>query len=633
MNLLAGVNYDPGTAVAKSCASLLAMTAIDTTNLRLTFTCPASGKVFIRIGCCSSGATGTPPQILLGVLDGSTVRGRASPTGIHATSSATLRSYQAVEFLVTGLTPGASYSFDAAYGVEVVAASTNIQYGGPDDTTTNNAWGGFRFEIWDPQPQTTTGQLSVDANGRVDVIKIAGTTQTARDIGASVLLSSGSGVGQLDFTSGVVKANLAQILGTALTETAGLLAGGFKKFFNIAGPVHTVASLDQTGDSYARIGAPAGASVSADVAAVKVDTAAVKVQTDKMAFTVANQIDSNVIDWKGSAAPAMTGDAFARLGAPAGASVSVDVAAVKAQTASIQTDTDDIQTRLPAALTAGGNIKADALAWNGLTTVELPLVPATAGRKLVVDAAGLADANAVKVGPTGSGTAQTAYDIGGKVGAPVGATISADIAATKALLPTALVGGRMDSSVGAMATDTLTAAALKADAVTEIQAGLATAAAVAALPSAADYTAARAAKLDNLDATVSSRLAAASYTAPLDAAATRSAVGLASANLDTQLAAMAALITAAPAAVWAVGSRTLTSFGTLAADTATAVGALVIETAYSLKDVLKSILAATTGKSSGGPATQVFTAPDGVTPRVTIVADTSGNRTSSSLTP
>ena len=40
-------------------------------------------------------------------------------------------------------------------------------------------------------------------------------------------------------------------------------------------------------------------------------------------------------------------------------------------------------------------------------------------------------------------------------------------------LPAALVSGRIDSSVGAMATDVLTAAALKADAVAEIQAGLA----------------------------------------------------------------------------------------------------------------------------------------------------------------
>lgn len=44
--------------------------------------------------------------------------------------------------------------------------------------------------------------------------------------------------------------------------------------------------------------------------------------------------------------------------------------------------------------------------------------------------------------------------------------------------------------------------------------------------------------VDNLNATVSSRLASASYTAPLDAAGTRAAVGLASANLDTQLAAI-----------------------------------------------------------------------------------------------
>ncbi len=44
-----------------------------------------------------------------------------------------------------------------------------------------------------------------------------------------------------------------------------------------------------------------------------------------------------------------------------------------------------------------------------------PLKPATSGRTLVVDASGLADANAVKLGPTGAGTAQTARDIGASV--------------------------------------------------------------------------------------------------------------------------------------------------------------------------------------------------------------------------
>ncbi len=43
------------------------------------------------------------------------------------------------------------------------------------------------------------------------------------------------------------------------------------------------------------------------------------------------------------------------------------------------------------------------------------LKPATAGRTLVVDSAGLADATAVKLGPSGSGTALTARDVGTSV--------------------------------------------------------------------------------------------------------------------------------------------------------------------------------------------------------------------------
>jgi hypothetical protein len=54
--------------------------------------------------------------------------------------------------------------------------------------------------------------------------------------------------------------------------------------------------------------------VDTEVGAIKTVVDAVKVQTDKLTFTVANQIDSNVLDWKSATAPAMTGDAFARLG-------------------------------------------------------------------------------------------------------------------------------------------------------------------------------------------------------------------------------------------------------------------------------------------------------------------------------
>lgn len=77
------------------------------------------------------------------------------------------------------------------------------------------------------------------------------------------------------------------------------------------------------------------------------------------------------------------GDSFARVGAPAGASVSADIAAVKAETAIILADTNDIQTRLPAVLVGGridanvGAISSSATAADNLESGALGLVPST----------------------------------------------------------------------------------------------------------------------------------------------------------------------------------------------------------------------------------------------------------------
>lgn len=83
----------------------------------------------------------------------------------------------------------------------------------------------------------------------------------------------------------------------------------------------------------------------------------------------------------------VAGDAFTRLGAPAGASVSADIAAVKAETADIltdtgttlqgeldgiQADTEDIQSRLPAALVSGRiDASVGAMAANVLTATAI----------------------------------------------------------------------------------------------------------------------------------------------------------------------------------------------------------------------------------------------------------------------
>ncbi len=129
----------------------------------------------------------------------------------------------------------------------------------------------------------------------VNAKQLGGTAQTGRDVGSNVLLSSGSGAGQLDFTSGVVKSNLAQILGTALTETAGWLAAGFKKLFNVATPV-LVASDVMRGTDGANTTVPDAAGVAATPA--EVATALTDINLDHLCKTATAGADmtTEVVD-------------------------------------------------------------------------------------------------------------------------------------------------------------------------------------------------------------------------------------------------------------------------------------------------------------------------------------------------
>jgi hypothetical protein len=141
--------YDPAVAVSKATTGGLAMTALDTTNLRIVFTVPASGRVLVRLQGCTHGAT-TFPTILLGILEGAAIVGRVCPIGgLKTTAVATAMATQEASFVVEGLTPSQQKTWDAAYGVETGVASTGLKYGGPNNTTANDAFGAFIFEIWE----------------------------------------------------------------------------------------------------------------------------------------------------------------------------------------------------------------------------------------------------------------------------------------------------------------------------------------------------------------------------------------------------------------------------------------------------------------------------------------------------
>src|SRR5690349_11936584 len=206
------------------------MTAFDTTNLRLAITVPAHGMVLFRLRCGAITGATKVPTILPGVMNGASVLGRVTPQDFPGTMNATTQSCPCqAEFIVTGLTPGAM-NVDAAYGVEVVVASTNIKYGGPNNTTTNDAWGGFAFEAWDPQPQTANSTLAVDASGRVDVGKVGGTAQTAGDIIADTndvqaRLPAALVGGRIDASVGAMAANVMTAAAAAADLTTELQTG------------------------------------------------------------------------------------------------------------------------------------------------------------------------------------------------------------------------------------------------------------------------------------------------------------------------------------------------------------------------------------------------------------------------
>lgn len=86
---------------------------------------------------------------------------------------------------------------------------------------------------------------------------------------------------------------------------------------------------------------------------------------------------TNITSTGGTTVP-QTGDSFARLGAPTGASIAADIAAVQA-------DTDNIQTRIPAALVGGrmdsnlGAISTSATAADNLERSTLGIVTGTVG--------------------------------------------------------------------------------------------------------------------------------------------------------------------------------------------------------------------------------------------------------------
>lgn len=218
-------------------------------------------------------------------------------------------------------------------GTTNVGATTGTIYYTPTQAETN--YESFELVAFKsgciPASVTVVTTASATA-GKVDVGAFGGTAVTGRDIGASVLLAADQAV------------NCTKVNGTA--QTAGDLAALITTVDGIvdtivARVVGTIAAgthNPQSGDAYARLGAPAGASHAADVAAVKSDTAAIKTKTDNLPTDPA---DESLIEAAITSATASLATA-ANLATVAGY-LDTEIAAILA-------DTDELQK----AITDGG---------------------------------------------------------------------------------------------------------------------------------------------------------------------------------------------------------------------------------------------------------------------------------------
>ena len=78
------------------------------------------------------------------------------------------------------------------------------------------------------------GLVAGSDNLQVDTVQVGGTVQTARDIGASVLLSSGTGTGQVSLTSGRVNADVTHIATAAVSTSTAQLGVNVAKVNGVA---------------------------------------------------------------------------------------------------------------------------------------------------------------------------------------------------------------------------------------------------------------------------------------------------------------------------------------------------------------------------------------------------------------
>lgn len=381
---------------------------------------------------------------------------------------------------------------------------------------------------------------------QVDTTELSGAAQTARDIGASVLLSSGTGTGQISLSSGnVTVAGYASgqtplqptVAGRTLDVTATGEAGidwanigGAATSVNLSGTtISTTQAVASVSGAVGSVTGNVGGTINGFTTSAKaeIQTEAedaliahnldhlvkIAVDTDFATTVHLNSVIGHLADNGTTPTYDRTTDSLEAMEAAVASRAPSSTALSTAQWTNTRAGYLDslnghvAQTGDSYARIGANGAGLSAVPWNASWDAEVQseaedaLIANNLDHlvKIAVDTdfATTVHLNSVIGHLADNGTSATFDRTTDSLEAirDKETDIETDTADIQARLPATLVSGRMDSSVGAMAANVITAAATAADYVTEVQSGLST----------------------------------------LTAAGVRSAVGLASANLDTQL--------------------------------------------------------------------------------------------------
>jgi hypothetical protein len=329
-----GMSALPNTAVTTNASLLTSGTGTDQLHV-VSGVADANTKQILGGACPAVNVTGVPkvdvvdwlgsaPNALaqgkvdaaLNLRNGTAQAGAAGSITLDAGASATDNLYRGLKVtIVSGTGAGQCRLISGYTGSTKVATVAPNWITNPDSTSVFivGAWAGADVELWELTAPNALVSGRVDASVGSYPGNTAQTGDSYARLGAPIGASLSADIQEIE---DALPANFANL---------SITAGGH--ITNVDTLTTYTGNTPQTGDAYLRLGAPAGASIAADILEIEdILPASFPANFANLGISAGGHVSNvdTLTTYTGNTA--QTGDSYVRLGAPVGASISADIA-------------------------------------------------------------------------------------------------------------------------------------------------------------------------------------------------------------------------------------------------------------------------------------------------------------------